>query len=456
VITTVAISTPELGDRSYLLHDGSMGVVIDPQRDIARVLEVARTEGVTIACVADTHIHNDYVSGGRALAQHLEVPYLVAADEDVEFARRPVRHGDEIAVGSSFSLRVVATPGHTPHHISFLALEHGQPVSVCTGGSMLFGSAGRTDLSGEEETVPLARRQFHSLHELARLPDAVVVLPTHGFGSFCAVAPSGATDSSTIGHQRAENMAFHSGGMDGFVRALLRGLTVYPSYYERMGACNRRGMAAADSAPSPALDPAQLKAVLASSAWVVDLRPRAAFAPAHLARSINVEHGALFTTYLGWLLPEHTALVLMGESADIVAAAQLDLTRIGIDRLAWHFVGSATATAPTARRSYPIRGFADLHQALRRPDVVALDVRRQDEWDDGHLTGAVHLPLHELGGNMAEIPPGTVWVHCAAGFRAGIAASLLERAGRQVVLIDDSFAAHAHLAATTERGDRAA
>jgi rhodanese-related sulfurtransferase len=178
--------------------------------------------------------------------------------------------------------------------------------------------------------------------------------------------------------------------------------------------------------------------VAQSSAWVVDLRSRTAFARAHLLRAINVEHGVLFTTYLGWLLPEGTPLVLVGESDDVVASAQLDLTRIGIDHLAGHYVGQLPPAGEAS--SYPVRGFREFHEAMRSPGVVALDVRRRDEWDSGHLDGALHLPLHELCEQIGEIPRGTVWVHCAAGFRAGIAASLLERAGRQVVLVNDTFA----------------
>jgi hydroxyacylglutathione hydrolase len=438
MIKAVALATPELGDRSYLLHDGHVAAVIDPQRDIERVLRLARAEGVRIACVAETHIHNDYVSGGWALSQQLGVPYLVAAEEAVDFARRPVRHGDIVTVGTSFSLGVFATPGHTPHHLSYVALEGGLPVSVCTGGSMLFGSAGRTDLSGESQTVPLARRQYRTLHSLVRLPDEVAVLPTHGFGSFCAVAPSGAVDASTIVEQRVANLAFRPGGEDAFVAALIGGLTAYPSYYRHMAALNSRGMPAPDPSPPRVLDAAQLRAMAQSPAWVVDLRPRADFARGHLFRTINVEHGMLFTTYLGWLLPRDTPLVLVGESREVVAGAQLDLARIGLDHPAGRYVGHLPPGA--AAGSYPVRGFHELHQAMRRPGVVALDVRRQDEWESGHLDGALHLALHELGENLREIPQGTIWVHCAAGFRAGIAASLLERAGRQVVLVNDTFA----------------
>jgi hydroxyacylglutathione hydrolase len=178
--------------------------------------------------------------------------------------------------------------------------------------------------------------------------------------------------------------------------------------------------------------------VAQSSAWVVDLRPRTDFARGHLFGTVNVEHGMLFTTYLGWLLPPDRPLVLVGESGEVVAGAQLDLARIGID----HLAGCSVGTLPPvgAASSYPVRDFQALHEAMSQPGVVALDVRRQDEWDGGHLHGALHLPLHELGENVREIPRGTVWVHCAAGFRAGIAASLLERAGRRVVLVNDAFA----------------
>ncbi len=350
-----------------------------------------------------------------------------------------MRHGDIVTVGASFSLAVFATPGHTPHHLSYVALEGGLPVSVCTGGSMLFGSAGRTDLSGESQTVPLARRQYRTLHTLGRLPDGVAVLPTHGFGSFCAVASSATVDASTIAEQRASNLAFRPGGEDAFVAALIGGLIEYPSYYRHMASLNLFGMAAPDPSPPELLDAARLRTVAQSSAWVVDLRPRTAFARAHLFRTINVEHGMLFTTYLGWLLPEGAPLVLVGETDDVVAGAQLDLTRIGIDQLAGRYVGPLPPTGDAS--SYPVRGFGELAQAMRSKGVVALDVRRQDEWDSGHVVGALHLPLHELRENIRQIPRGTVWVHCAAGFRAGIAASLLERAGRQVVLVNDTFAA---------------
>ena len=441
MIRACTLSTPELGDRSYLLHDGRVGAVIDPQRDVNRIIGIARSENVRITCVAETHIHNDYVSGGWALAQQLGVPYLVAAAEDAHFERRPVVDGDVVDVGRSFSLRVVATPGHTPHHVSYVALEDGRPVSVCTGGSMLFGSAGRTDLSGDDATVPLAQSQYRSLLLLGLLPDAVSVLPTHGFGSFCSPGASQDVVASTIAEQRSENLAFQMDGEDAFVNALTAGFTAYPSYYARMGEHNRRGTAVPELSPPPAVAPTDLRAASLTSAWVVDLRPRADFAQSHLLRTINIEYAVPFTTYLGWLLPVQATLMLMGESDEVVADAQLSLSRIGIDDIAGSYVGPLPPAALEARvGSYPVRRFADLTEKELQSGAIALDVRRQDEWASGHLDQAVHLPLHELQDHIDEIPPGTLWVHCAAGYRAGIAASLLERAGRQVVLIDGQFA----------------
>jgi hydroxyacylglutathione hydrolase len=439
VVEAITLFTPEVGDRSYLVHDGTCAVAIDPQRDTDRLLKAAALAGVRITFVAETHLHNDYLSGGRALAQELAVPYLVAASEDVSFDHRPVQDGQEVVVTSRFSLRVVATPGHTPHHISYVAMDRGRPVLACTGGSMLLGSVGRTDLFGTNLAAPLAREQYRSSHRLARLPDAVEVLPTHGFGSFCSAGTT-TVERSTIAEQRRANVVFHSDGEEAFVARLLGSFGDYPRYYHRMPGHNRIGAAAPDLSPPPRLDHEQIRQAAESDAWLVDLRGRGAFAACHLHRSINVEHDVPFTTYVGWLLPDDTPLVLMAESAKAVAAAQLDLSRIGLERLVGQYVDPLPAAPDgTGTGSYPVRTFADLDGALTTHGHVALDVRRQEEWDAGHLDGALHIPLHKLLLRIDDVPPGTIWVHCAAGYRAAIAASLLARHGRDVVLIDGHF-----------------
>jgi glyoxylase-like metal-dependent hydrolase (beta-lactamase superfamily II)/rhodanese-related sulfurtransferase len=443
MIRSIVLPTPELGDRSYLLHDGEVGVVVDPQRDIGRFLAAAADAGVRIACVAETHIHNDYLSGGPALAELLDVPYLVSGAEEVSFRRVGVKEGDEVTIGRRFGLKVIATPGHTPHHVAYVALDDGRPVMVCSGGSLLFGTTGRTDLSGEDQTGALARAQFRSAHRVGELGVDLVLLPTHGFGSFCApLGESAPPQASTLGEQRATNLAFRCPDQEAFAQALVKGLAPYPRYFRHMAPLNRSGVPPADLALPPLLDGARLSRFLAAGGWAVDVRPRAAFAAAHIAGTVNIEYGQQFTTYAGSVLPWRAPLVLMADTEKTISFAQGDLSRIGMDRLVGHGIGRVEQVVGSGRHqglrlaSYPVAEGTELLQARRHPATVVLDVRRHDEWEHGHIDGAVHIPLPDLLPSLDSLPVGTVWVHCAAGYRAGIAASLLAKDGREVVLVD--------------------
>lgn len=441
----VTIETTGLGDRSYLAHDGEHAVVIDPQRDIDRVLAVAESRGARITHVLETHIHNDYVTGGLALARETGAAYVVAAAEDVTFSRRAVSDGDEFSAGS-LSLTAVHTPGHTPGHLSYVLGEAGGgPVAVFTGGSMLFGAVGRTDLISGDQTEPLTRAQYRSVRRLAgELPDAVSVYPTHGFGSFCSATPTSGT-SSTIGHERDVNVALNS-DEDAFVKELIAGLGAYPRYYAHMGPANRSGPAAPDLAPPAAADPAELRRRIHAGEWVVDLRQRKAFARGHLSGTISMELGDPFATYLGWTIPWGTPLTLIGDSLGQVSDAQVQLTRIGIDKITAAAAGPTGELAGDGRMSsYAVSTFEGLARQRDQAGRVVLDVRRPDEWREGHLAGAVHIPFWELEQRAGEVPEGEVWVHCASGFRASIGASILDRAGRQVVHIDDDWARAAEL-----------
>jgi hydroxyacylglutathione hydrolase len=434
----VTIETPGLGDRSYLAHDGAAAVVVDPQRDIDRVLRAADDAGARITHVLETHIHNDYITGGLALAQATGAAYVVAAGEDVGFSRTAARDGEEFGAGS-LMLRALATPGHTPGHLSYVLREGGgDPAAVFTGGSMLFGAVGRTDLISPDDTEWLTRAQYRSVHRLAdELPDDVPVYPTHGFGSFCSATPTTGS-SSTIGAERRANMALLSDEA-AFVTDLMAGLNAYPRYYAHMGPANRRGPVAPDlTEPRPA-EAAELRRRIDAGEWVVDLRQRRAFARGHVSGTISIELGDPFATYLGWTITWGTPLTLIGDSQDQVADAQRQLARIGIDRL------EAAAAGPTAELAdgqvscYDVCGFEALAGEWPQAGRVVLDVRRPDEWQAGHLPGAVHVPFWELERRIGEVPAGEVWVHCATGFRAAIGASLLHRAGRRVVHIDDDW-----------------
>ena len=208
-LTVLVIDTPTLGDRSYLVHDGEVAFVVDPQRDIDRVLTLLDEHGVRLTHVFETHIHNDYVTGSLALAERTGAQYLVNGEDDVSFTRTPVADGQVVEVGGRMRLTALATPGHTFTHLSY-ALTHqqdglDQSVGVFSGGSLLYGATGRPDLLGPEHTDDLVRHQHASAHRLAELlPDEAEVYPTHGFGSFCSATQSDATES-TIGQERRTN-----------------------------------------------------------------------------------------------------------------------------------------------------------------------------------------------------------------------------------------------------------
>lgn len=432
----VTIETPGLGDRSYLVHDGEAAIVIDPQRDTDRIDAIVAEHGLRVELVLETHIHNDYVTGGYALAQATGARYVVSAGDHVDFERVAALDGDRFDVGH-LSVTAVHTPGHTADHLSYVLSEDGgDPVAVFTGGSMLFGAVGRTDLVSEDRTDELTRAQYRSVRRLAdELGDDVTVNPTHGFGSFCSATKT-TGDSSTIGNERRQNVALTTDDEDAFVSELLAGLSAHPSYYAHMGALNVAGPQGPDLSPPRKVDLAELRRRIDAGEWVVDLRQRVAFARDHVTGTISVELGDPFATFLGWTMPWGAPLTLIGESPEKVAEAQRQLVRIGIDQLAGAATGDPDALGQGDVDSYDVAGFKDLADVFDRDDVAVLDVRRPDEWDSGHLRDATHIPFWELEGRIAEVPDGEVWVHCASGFRASIAASLLARGGRKTVLVD--------------------
>lgn len=438
----LTIETKSLGDRSYLVVDGTKAAAVDPQRDIDRVLTELDTRGLTLTVVVETHLHNDYVTGGFELANRTGATYVLPGGDHVDFEHIGAADGDEYPVGESVVLRAVHTPGHTPHHLCYVVVDDGEPMAVFTGGSLLYGTVGRTDLISDEATDELTRAQYRSAHRLAaELPGEVSVHPTHGFGSFCSSASSSGSDASTIAQEQRTNIALTTGDEDEFVETLLAGLTAYPRYYAHMAPRNRQGPAPVDLSPPEPVDPVELRRRIHAGEWVVDLRDRKAFAQSHLAGTINVEIGDSFVTYLGWTIRWGTPVTLVGDTAEEVADAQRQLARIGIDRPAGAATGGLdTWGAGGDLRSYRSATFAELAAERLDGELTVLDVRRHDEWGAGHLDGALHIPLDELEDRMAEVPAeGPVWVHCASGFRASIAASLVDRAGRHVVAIHDEW-----------------
>ena len=395
-------------------------------------------------------MHNDYVTGGLALARAAGASYLVNGADPVRFDRTPVRDGDDLEIGDAMRLRVLATPGHTFTHLSYVLESDGSLARVFTGGSLLYGSTGRPDLLGPDHTLTLARAQYASAHRLAReLPDSAEIFPTHGFGSFCAATQAQAR-SSTIGQEKRFNPAL-TASEQMYLDTLLAGLDAWPAYYAHMGPANTAGPDGPDLSPPDRADAAQIRRRIQAGEWVIDLRDRVAFAAGFVPGSFSFPLDGSFATYLGWVIPWGTPLTLLGEAPEQVSQAQRELARIGIDRPA----AAATGRPRDWAGDQPLGTlrlvkFGDLAAARpaagrTRSRPVILDVRRRLEWDEGHIAGAVHIPFSELPGRLGEVPAGEVWVHCHSGYRAMVAGSMLAAHGRDVISINDEFS-HAETA----------
>ncbi|MGH8891347.1 MAG: MBL fold metallo-hydrolase [Acidothermaceae bacterium] len=447
-----AIETTTLGDRSYLMKVGRQAAVIDAQRDIDRVQSLAETLDIEISHVLETHLHNDYVSGGHALREATGATYLMNSADEVAFAVCGLNDGDCVNFTDGVRLRALATPGHTYHHLSYLVEADGRPIAVFTGGSLLFGATGRTDLLGAQSTEELARAQWHSARRLAGvLPAEAVVLPTHGFGSFCSATVTDSVSTSTIKRERTANSAL-TDTESAFVVALLDGLDAYPTYYARMADFNSCGAPATTLATPGAADAGELRRRLENGEWLIDLRTRTAYATGHVAGSLNFDLEGNLATYLGWLMPWETPFTLLGANGEQISQAQRELSRIGIDRVSACAVGDARDWSISPLQQTRMASFAELadewpnlpgrqRREAEQPgqELVVLDVRRRTEWEREHLENATHIPIHELPDRLSDVPAGQVWVHCATGYRSATGASLLLRAGRDAVIVDDDF-----------------
>lgn len=444
----VAVEVPHLGNRSHLVHDGRRAIVVDPPRDTRAVEAAAERAEVEITAVADTHIHNDYVSGALGLARRHGADYLLSANEQVDFERVGVRDGDVVPVGG-LEVEVVATPGHTRHHQSFLVRPqrpgpHDAPGALLSGGSLLLGTVGRTDLVDPRLARDLAGMQWASAQVLGGLDPATVLLPTHGFGSFCASTTTACTrvgESVTLADQHTVNPALRL-DRETFVSELVAGFGPIPRYYRHMAPLNRAGAGRATPRGARPVTATQVTDAVLGGAWVIDLRSRADFATGHLAGSLSVEYGTQFATYVGWIVPWTDDIVVLSDTPELLESALRDLADIGIDDVATHVVSTAAAAGTSLTASYRRTDWAAFAAEAADADAasrVVVDVRQRDEWEAGHLPGAIHLPVQDVETRLGELPDGELWVHCRSGYRAGIASSLLHRHGRAVVHIDDAW-----------------
>lgn len=436
-LTVINIDTPTLGDRSYIAHDGKTALAVDPQRDIDRVQAILDREGLALGGVVETHMHNDYVTGGLVLAQEHGAKYIVSEMDPVIFERVTVSDTQVEEIGD-FAVKALHTPGHTFTHMSYALLDNAEKVhGVFTGGSMLHGSTGRPDLLGWDHARELAGLQHSSLNRLAGLlEDGVNVHPTHGFGSFCA-ATATCGDSSTIADEKKTNPALLL-EKEAYIVQTLAGLDVFPAYYKRMGPANHAGPGPIDLSELSRMSTVEVMKAMKAGAWIVDLRTRSSYAAAHVPGSMSFGMDGSMATYFGWMFPYEEQLVLISDKASDIAQAQRELVRIGVDRPSGSFVGDVAEFGDS--RSTREVSFKDVPAVIGAPGVHVLDVRRTSEREASHIEPSLHIPLHELEGRVNELPTdGEIWVHCAGAYRAAAALGIIESSKRTAVLINEPY-----------------
>ena len=423
-----AVRAPELGNASFVVSDPERGVgaVIDPMRDVERYLAIAKEQGVRLTHALDTHMHNDYVSGCRELAA------------EVGASIEELPPGAELTLGAA-SLRALHTPGHTPDHKSYVLMEADRPRALFSGGAVMLGAIARTDLFGPHLAVHLALEALSTLQvRLRGLPDDVEVYPTHGGGSFCGTGGRSGYET-TLGTERRTNPFFQTTEVMPFLGRVLN-QPRYPSYYRDMGAINRGGLPLIGvSLPALArLTPDEVARMMDEGAAVVDVRVGRDYDRAHIPGSYSVGIDGPVSAWVGWLISRGRPVVLAGGTEVEHRKAHRQLLRIGFDAIAGELDGGMDAWQASGRElsSFQTVDVEDMAQwVLSAEPMTVVDVRDEHEWVQGHVPGAVHMYVPDVPGRAHEIPhDAPVAVHCASGYRAGIAASLLEQAGLKKII----------------------
>lgn len=434
--------TPSLGDASYLIGDDAARVcaVVDPQVDTTRYIESARKHGLAIRHVVQTHTHEDFVSGARALAREAGGAELCLSGHDAPgygFPHRAVRDGDCLELGA-IRLTVRHTPGHTPEHIALVATKEDEdgPFAVLSGGSLLAGAAGRTDLLGPGRTDELTRQQFETLQRVfLALPDGVLVYPTHVHGSPCGAA-IGDRVVTSIAYEKAHNELLRRSDAQAFAKAALANLPPKPSYYPRLKERNEKAPPERGGAGAiAALAPQQFAQALDDASRIlVDTRHMLAFGGGHIRGALNIGAAGHLAIQAGWMLdPDKEILLVLEQDAD-AEAVLTHLARTGIERFGGFLAGGMTAWE---NAGLPLQPLAQMHvrelaAALHDAPgaMTVLDVRAPHEWKEGHVPGAMHVFLPELPGRLAQLPRDKpAAVYCDSGYRASIAASILQARG---------------------------
>jgi hydroxyacylglutathione hydrolase len=437
-----------LAHASYMIGSEGVAAVVDPQRDVDIYIEEAQKNGLRIEHVIETHLHADFVSGHRELAARTGARIYVGASAGATFPHAAVHEGDEVPFGQC-RLRFLETPGHTVESISILVTDlerSAEPFAVLTGDTLFIGDVGRPDLSPGYTPQQLAGHLYDSLHEkLLRLDDNISVYPAHGAGSLCGRQIS-AERCSTIGKQRATNYALKAASRDEFIHLLTDALPERPGYFLRDAELNRTGAAPlTDLPPLPALDAYAVLRLQQRGAIALDTRPAAQFGAGHIPGSVHIALSGQYAAWAGTMVGLETDVILVAEDQARVTEARLRLARVGIERVVGYLEGGIEGwkRENLALEQVPQITVEDLARLVheKKDKVQILDVRRQAEWEEGHLEGALLKPLNQLARMMDELDPQRpIAVHCKSGYRSSIGASLLRRGGfRQVMNVTGGF-----------------
>jgi hydroxyacylglutathione hydrolase len=445
------IKTPGLAQLSYIVGDDSAGVaaVIDPRRDIEIYLNRARQLGLRLTHAIETHIHADFVSGARELQASLDIPVVGGRSPDYQFDYEPMAEGDTLTLGN-ITLKALHTPGHTPEHISLLLSDAKQgehPFAIFTGDFVFNLDVGRPDLLGEDTKKPLARQLYESLfNQLIPLGDRIEVYPCHGAGSACGKSIGDRTQT-TIGNERVFNPAFQDRSAEAFVEWLLSDMPEPPRHYARLKQVNAAGAPLRGCLQTPqslSVDAFQHHMGQPDTV-LIDTRSMLAFGGGHIPEAINIGLGSAFPSWVGWLIDPEQSILLITEGPEELRQASEHLFRIGYDNVAGYLHGGMTSwqTAGLPLQRITQMPVQELNDHLDQDDLNILDVRSDQEFLNGAVPGSQHIYLPHLEDNMSQLDhTKTVATYCGSGYRASIAASLLQKHGfASVINIPGSWSA---------------
>ncbi|HVF10730.1 MAG TPA: rhodanese-like domain-containing protein [Abditibacteriaceae bacterium] len=443
------INAEGLAHLSYLVGDDKAGqvAVIDPRRDVSVYLEKARELGVRITHIVETHIHADFASGAHELKARTGALIYGGRSDDYAFEVEQMSDGDEIEVGS-VTLRALHTPGHTPEHVSFLVFDKKQgaePFGVFTGDTLFNLDVGRPDLLGGGTEKKLAAQLYHSLFEkLLPLGDRIEIYPSHGAGSSCGKS-IGDRRQSTLGNERIFSKAFQKRTEEEFVEWVMGGMPEPPRHYARLKKVNAKGAPVRGGVPIlPPLSPQEFQEKMREpNTLVIDARSILAFGGGHIPGAINIALRPEFPNWIGWMLDMEQRILLVLESERGVCLAAQQLFRIGYDNVLGYLHDGMTTWQDAALPLEHIGEWTvhELNERKAEPGVTVLDVRGDDERKSGYVPGSKHIYVPHLEERLGELDKSqTIVTYCGSGYRASIAASLLQKHGfKNVVNVPGSW-----------------